>query len=971
MSITPEAFIQKYTNTRLNERGGAQLHFIDLCDLLQVPRPTGGEEYRFEQPVLKVAGGKGFADVYSEGKFGWEYKGKNANLEKAYLQLLSYREDLDNPPLLIVSDMQTIELHTNFTGTQKSVIRWTLEDLKDGQRREQLRRVWLDPASFNPSQRIELATVAAVESLAKVSETLKARHEDPEMVAHFLVRVMFTLFAEDVELLPRETFKRLLEAAKKEPEDFKEMCEELFSAMSVGKKTLVGRIPHINGGVFENTSAPSLSRDEVNRLYDASRRDWKQVDPTIFGTLFETVIDPSKRWQLGAHYTPLSDILDVVEPVVMRPLRAEWEAIRSDIGPLLAEIDEAHAQRGGDLYAQAGLGQAQMEEALGKLSDFQNRLALVTVLDPAMGSGNFLYVTLRLLLDLEAEVRETIRTITQDVPPSPKVSPRQMLGMEVNQYAHEIAGMVLWIGYLQWLREHDENFRLSPVLDKLPGLMHQDAVFDATTKQIREWPQAEFIVGNPPFLGYSPMRQQLNTKDNPTYVDDLRAAYADRIPGFSDFVCYFFEKARENIENGNTKRVGLIATNSISGGENARVLDRILETGEILRAWPDRAWIQDGAAVRTSVVIFGKKASEQKVLLHHEGDERNPAKRITVERFVEHINADLTSGPNLRSAKGLQENFGRSFIGVFPGVIDFVIPERRAGDWVRLPNPEGVNNSDVLKPFKGGEDINDIDAMRYIIDFSDYDLDSAKKYDEPMQWVVNNVKPKKDQSAEKANRERWWQFKRTNPAMRAAIKPLSRYIATSRHSKFRNFVWLPKNVVPDSALAIVAADDDYTFGVLNSVIHDRWATRLGTAVGKGNDPRYTPTTTFETFPFPRPTPEQRSNIAKAAIYLEEVRAFLKTQEDPKKKVFEGKLKADQLVTFKPLTLTGMYNLLQDYRISGIELVSGIAALHRAHAALDAAVAEAYGWAWPMVEDEFLAHLLDINMERYNSEEGKK
>lgn len=958
MSKTPDQFIKKYSDTRLNERGGAQLHFIDLCDLLSVPRPDGSETYRFEQPVLKVAGGKGFADVFCEGRFGWEYKGKGADLKKAYQQLLSYREDLDNPPLLIVSDMQTIELHTNFTGTQKQVIKWTLDDLKDGQRREQLRQVWLDPNSFNPSYRIEEATVAAVAALGKVSNALKDRNENPEMVAHFLVRTMFTLFAEDVGLIPTDTFKRLLEAAKRHPEDFQEMCQELFAAMKVGKKTVVGRIPYINGGVFDDTSAPALTANEVNELYYAATRNWKQVDPTIFGTLFETVIDPGKRWQLGAHYTPLVDILDVVEPVIMRPLRDEWEALRRSLGPLMAEIEQAYQQHRGGLYAEGGLGQSQQEQAVRQLTAFQDRLAAVRVLDPAMGSGNFLYVTMRLLLDLEADVRETIRAITQNVPPAPKVSPRQMLGMEVNPYAHEIAGMVLWIGYLQWMREHHEPFRVSPVLDKLPGLIRQDAVYDPDAQTDRTWPEAEFIVGNPPFLGYSPMREQLGAE----YVDSLRAAYKDRIPGFSDFVCFFFEKARENIEQGKTRRAGLIATNSIAGGENARVLERILQTGGIFRTWPDRAWIQSGAAVRTSVVMFDNGSDPERLILRHTGDERDPKKRQTVSKAVPTINADLSSGPDLRSAQQLKENAGRAFIGVVPGAKGFVIPEKTAQEWLALPNPDGLSNTDVVRPFKVGDDLNDTDQHRYIVDFSGITLEQAEKYVEPMERVRTLVKPEKDKMTRESRRKNWWKFNETATGLQKAIAPLSRFMATSRVSKFRNFVWLEGNVVVDSALVVVAADDDVTFAVLNSTFHSTWAIRLGTFMGKGNDPRYTPSTTFETFPFPRPTPEQRATIEKAAKYLETIRDHLGAQRDPKRAANSATSHEA-----KTLTLTGMYNLLTEYRETGAELVTGIKALDRAHKTLDEAVAAAYGWTWPLEEDELLGKLLDLNRERATAE----
>ncbi len=713
--MTPETFVQRYKHATVNEKGAAQSHFMDLCQLLGVPTPMEadpeGNEYRFEKPVLKVTGGSGFADIWKRGAFGWEYKGKGKDLNRAYQQLLTYREDLENPPLLVVCDMQTIRVHTNFTGTQKHVEEYDLEDLLKEETRQRLRLLWTALQEFNPARAIELATVAAVESLAKISDALKKEGEDPEETAHFLIRVMFTLFAEDVGLLPKQTFTRLLKAALQHPEDFSPMCQELFEAMKVGRLTMQGRIPYINGGVFEATQAPNLDRTALNRLHDAAQRNWSKIDPIIFGTLFELVIDPEKRWQLGAHYTPLADILDVVEPVIFVPLRKEWETVRAEIQPMLHQIEENRAASG-DLFTQQAETEQLTKEVVERLKAFQQRLASVRVMDPAMGSGNFLYVSLRLLLDLELEVRQTIRAVTLDQVPAAQVSPQQLLGMEVNAYAHEIAGMVLHIGYLQWLSEHGEKREVSPVLRSLPGLKHCDAVMDGPAA--REWPEAEFIVGNPPFLGYSPMRQQLGG----VYVDKLRGAYSGKIPGQSDFVCYFFEQARENVATGRTSRVGLIATNSIGMGENARVLERINESGSIFAAWPDRAWIQSGAAVRTAIVMFDDGSQTDKALLLHEGDERDPKRRRTIRTEVGAIHVDLCSGPDLRSAAQLSRNAGRSFIGVIPGSKHFLLSKQDAQNMQILPNPESHDNSAVIRPFKVGKDVNGHDAQRYIIDFS-------------------------------------------------------------------------------------------------------------------------------------------------------------------------------------------------------------------------------------------------------------
>ncbi|RTR21872.1 class I SAM-dependent DNA methyltransferase [Deinococcus radiophilus] len=837
--------------------------------------------------------------------------------------------------------MQTIRIHTNFTGTQKHVEEYDLDDLLSEQKRQRLRLLWTDPQAFNPAHTIELATVAAVESLARISDVLKAKGEDPEETAHFLIRVMFTLFAEDVGLLPEATFGRLLGAAKKHPEDFPEMCRELFGAMKVGRTTMQGRIPYINGGVFEATHAPALDLKAINLLHDASKRNWSQIDPTIFGTLFELVIDPGKRWQLGAHYTPLADILDVVEPVVFRPLREEWETVRSEIQPLLHDIEKNRAASG-DLFTQQAATETLTGEVVGRLSAFQQRLAGVTVMDPAMGSGNFLYVTLRLLLDLELEVRETVRAVTLDLLPAPQVSPAQLLGMEVNPYAHEIAGMVLHIGYLQWMREHGEKREVSPVLRSLPGLTHCDAVMDG--EEARPWPAAEFITGNPPFLGYSPMREQLGGG----YVDRLRRAYAGKVPGQSDFVCYFFEQARENVEQGRTRRVGLIATNSISMGENARVLERITQTGSIFAAWPDRAWIQSGAAVRTAIVMFDGGEEQDRALLHHEGDERDPKRRVTVRTEVNTLHADLRSGPDLRSATALRSNAGRSFIGVIPGSKHFLLTKQDAQNIRNLPNPDGRDNSAVIRPFKVGKDVNGHDAERFIIDFSGLSAEEAAAYDQPMSIVRTLVKPQKDKMNRDINRRNWWRFNEERPGMRQAIKALSRFIVTSIVSEHRFFVFLGADVVPGNKLAVIASESYLDFGILNSRPHVLWAERKGSTHGVAGDLSYTPSTCFETFPFPDPDRAQAQAIEQAARHLEAMRAHLLS-----KRGGHG----------KPLTMTGIYNRLEAYRNTGTEEITGTAALARAHDTLDAAVAAAYGWPWPLGDAEVLEQLLAENLKR--------
>ena len=947
--MTPEAFVSKWQAAANKERASAQEHFLDLCRLLGVPTPIEadptGDTYTFERHVAKVTGGKGFADVWFRGHFALEYKGKGADLKKAYTQLLAYREDLENPPLLMVSDLSLIEVHTNFTGTQKQVETFTLEDLLLDAKRAKLREAWTRPGAFDPTLKRDLVTEAIVRELLAAGDALKARTDQdgtplftPDFIAHFLVKCVFTLFAEDAKLLPRQTFGQLLEAAAEHPEDFRPMCVQLFSLMSAGGVSVIGRIPHVNGEVFSDASAPDLTLKEIQTLQRASRHDWTAIDPSIFGTLFERIIDPAKRAQLGAHYTPLADILDVVEPVVMTPLRREWEAVRSDLAPLVKTI-EAYKPQGTDLFDAAPLWEEARRAARERLEVFQNRLAGVHVLDPAMGSGNFLYVTLRLLLDLEAEVRATLRLLTDQAAPV-KVSPKQMRGLEVSPYAHEIAGMVLWIGFLQWQAEHGEPIRQDPLLEKLAGLENRDAVLEGDKPA--DWPEAEFIVGNPPFLGNYKMRGELGNEE----TEKLRKAYEGRVPGFADLVCYWFEKAREQIEAGETKRAGLIATNSIRGGANRKVLERIKETGDIFRAWPDRAWFQDGAAVRVSVVCFDDGTERNRVLCSHAGREDDPMRRQTVERPVSAINPDLTSSADLSQAKRLKENSGKSFEGVKPAG-KFDVPGSVAREWLELPNPSGASNADVLREYVGGDDITEGSKDRWIVDFNQMSLEEAKHYRQPMEYVISNVKTNRDSNREKNSRVYWWRFQRTRPELRSSIAKLNdRFIATVKHAKYRIFVWLSTDVLPGNALAVITVDDDYTFGVLNSIPHTFWALRQGTSLE--DRPRYTSDTTFETFPFPHADEAQREQIAQAARYLEQCRAYLKG---------------------KGLTLTGMYNALSDYRSSGNAMKEGVRSLADAHAQLDEAVAAAYGWTWPLGEDEVLGRLLALNLERAGAAEA--
>ncbi len=358
--MTPEEFVAKWKRVGVKESASAQTHFNELCELLAVDKPLDadpkGEFYTFDRTLEKSTGGRGFADVWYRDHFAWEYKGKEKDLGAAFRQLLTYREDLGNPPLLIVSDIDTIEIHTNFTATQKEAKRFSLADLLDPEKRRLLRGAWENPEIFNPAKRRVEVTEATVRSiLANVAEKLKERGEAPDFVAHFLVKIVFTMFAEDAGLLPELMFTRLLRSAQKQPADFQPMAKQLFDLMSDGGLSPVGRIRHFNGEIFKGGEAPSLQLGEINTLLQASRQDWTAIEPSIFGTLFERIIDPDKRAQAGAHYTPPSDIYDVIEPVILEPLRREWDSLRAEIEPSMrVRLEQESGSVQGDLYQSVG-----------------------------------------------------------------------------------------------------------------------------------------------------------------------------------------------------------------------------------------------------------------------------------------------------------------------------------------------------------------------------------------------------------------------------------------------------------------------------------------------------------------------------------------------------------------------------------------------------------------------------------------
>lgn len=947
--MTPHEFIAKWRNGG-DERRDAQPFFEDLCRLVGHPTPREADPshtwYTYEAGASKTSGGNGWADVWKRGFFALEAKGTDRSLEKAYEQLKMYADALQNPPLLVVTDLKTIIVHTNFTNTVKREIRFTVEDLANFETRQILEAVFNNPDALRPGVTRSAITQEAAQKFAALARSLRDRGHEPHTVAHFLNRLLFCMFAEDIGLLPNNLFTKLVSSSQAAPDLFEKRTQELFAAMHKGGDVAFENVEWFNGGLFDDDAVLRLEPPDLKILLDACRLDWSAIEPSIFGTLFERGLDPSKRSQLGAHYTDPATIMKIIEPVISRPLLAEWDAVRTQLEDLVSKAGIG-APTAKDTPAQKAAKTRALSTARATLNTFLERLRAFTVLDPACGSGNFLYLALRTLKDIErrALIEAEMLGLGRQFP---QVGPACVRGIELNAYAAELARVTIWIGEVQCSLQSGFGIRRNPILQPLQQIEQRDALLDADGRAA-SWPPADAVVGNPPFVGDKRMAPELGRE----YVDRLRAAYAGSVPGGADLVCYWFAKADEAIARGTLKRAGLVATNSIRGGRNRQVLDAIATNTRIFDAWSDEDWINEGAAVRVSIACFGESSQEARL-----DGERVPA------IFPDLTAAAVAGSLSITTARKISSNAGVAFSGIQKtGPFEIDGPTARA--WLALPNPNGKPNSDVVRPWANGLDIVRRPRDMWIVDFgTDVAKSDAAFYDAPFAHVEQHVKPTRVGKREARTNECWWLFQWSRPVMRKAISGLARFIVTPEVSKHRVFAWLDARVVPDKNLVVIARDDDLTFGILHSRFHIEWSLRLGTSLE--DRPRYTATSCFETFPFPEgldlatPFAQRRANPRAAAIELAAQRlvaardAWLNPPEWTQRlpEVVPGL--PDRLIAvpahaaaLKQRTLTNLYNTRPTW-------------LSELHAALDAAVAQAYGWPADINDQDAMARLLALN-----------
>jgi type II restriction/modification system DNA methylase subunit YeeA len=1049
--MTFAEFKKKWSRYEGKETSAYQGHFDDLCRLLGQPTPaeadpSGRDFFSYQKRVVKDAelfdlGGssdvaepaeRGFADVWKKGFFAWEYKGKKKNLDEAYRQLLRYRESLLNPPLLVVCDFDRYIIRTNFNGTVQEVYEFNNDQIDRPENLRVLRALFESPDYLRPQRTTAQVTERVAAQFAAVAKSLQNR-ESVELadaksraqvkvaqkknlrIARFLNRIIFCLFAQDTGLLPRNLFTEILKASLHEAQYFSRAVEQLFRVMAKGGLFGKDRIRHFNGHLFEDSTVFELTEGEIKNLAGAAESDWQFIEPSIMGTLFQRALDDSHRAQLGAHYTSETDIKTLVEPVLMQPFRRDWAKLKGELARAFVK----------------GKGDSKHRE---RLANFQEQISAMAVLDPACGSGNFLYVSLQLLLGLEKEAITFAEQLGFKF--KPHVSVSQLKAIEINPYAYELAQVSVQIGYLQWRRDNGFDNDRTPVLQVLDGFQNEDALlvphFRSKAKSLKEaqadehkrddalkfyterqWPKCDVIVSNPPFLGDKLMRSELGD----AYVEQLRQIYGDRLPGQSDFCCYWFEKARHLIAEKQCKRAGLLATQGIRGGANREVLKSIKKTGDIFFAESNRAWILSGAHVHVSMVGFDHGTEKVKTL---DG------------QIVAEIQPSLTAHAiDISTAKRLEANQRVGFIGsTKKAPLDLI--EAVAISLLNDPNPNGKPTSDVLVPYLNAEDVVRRNANDWIIDYPVALRESAAAgYLSAFRYVKEHVYPLRVNHREEVQRKYWWRLARPCPEVKEFLQPLLRFLVTGIVSKYRLFAWRKVPVNADHALVVFAREDDYFLGVLHSRFHEVWALTQGTRLE--TRPRYTPTTCFETFPFPfpddlqsparapaklakrkQPQPDRtyaenlaaknyfmgkedsipyrvhempdevRADIAIAARELNEFRErWLNPPEWTVEKILEfpgstdgpwaryvvdqdkngiGTVRYPRLeprdaecaAKLKNRTLTNLYNERPAW-------------LDFAHQKLDAAVAAAYGWPADLTDEQILEKLLALNLARAEQE----
>lgn len=872
-----------------------------------------------------------------------------------------------------------------------------LDDLHDPDVLHRLRTIWTDPASLDPAIQSTRVTREIADLLARVSRRLEQRGHDPEKVSGFLMRVLFTMFAEDTGvLLPKDSFRNLLEEHAGNPRHLHHSLSALWKAMDRGEFAPALRVPvkRFNGYLFKNTEAIPLDGEELQSLIEAAGKDWTEVEPAIFGTLLERALSRKDRAKLGAHFTPRAYVERLIGPTIMEPLRTDWNAVRAAAGLL---IDEGKA-----------------EEARRLVEAFHARLANTRVLDPACGTGNFLYVAMARMKELEGEVLERLAELGADQYVAEltghTITPDNFLGIEINPRAAAIAQLVLWIGYLQWhfrvngaerappepilrdirtienrdaliayekcelardeqgqpiTRWDGETMKPHPVTGKpVPDEAAQAEVYRYLQPVAAKWPRADFIVGNPPFIGGKDVRNRLGDG----YFTALFKT--TDVPESADFVMHWWNKAALAVRKGGTRRFGFVTTNSITQVFSRRVIARHLDARDgigLVFAIADHPWVdeKDGAAVRIALTVGAPgKATGQHWTVADES--RAPDNVVYTER-VDTISSDLRIGADVARAIALKANGGLASPGVKLHGDGFIVTPEQAsalapGDIHPSRIRTGIGDGDgVIFDYRHGRDLAARPRGVRVIDlYGLSEADVRERHPGVYQHLLATVKPHRDHNNRASYRDNWWLYGEQRSELRKAMRGVTRYIATIETAKHRVFQFLPMSILPDNMLVCIASDDAFQLGVLSSRVHLQWTYANSGLLGVASfqqGHRYTKTQCFDPFPFPADVPEPlKARIRGEAEALDALRKQVLAAHDD-------------------LTLTGLYNVLEVLRADeggGRALTAAerdvhdrglVSVIRQHHDRIDALVAEAYGWPADLAAEEILVRLVALNRAR--------
>lgn len=1007
------AFIAKWQNTPGGaERANYQLFLSGMCHALGLDEPEAGQRgvlgrYQFEGPVAggSERGNKGFIDLYRKGSFVLEAKqsqipeGQREQPElfdpatsspnaisgakyddlmrKALRQARNYAVNLPAdhpwPPFLIVCDVgRAFELYFDWSGNGRGYdffpdrmgYRITIDRLADAEVQKLFRDIWDKPRARDPRLKAAEVTRDVATRLAHVSQWLEegqriratAESSDferslaVEEASLFLMRILFCMFAEDIGLLPHNSFRDFLADAVEDERHFESGLHDLWAKMADG--TIQPRyswvvkedVRYFNGGLFENTRTYTLGKHMIGELLVAAKAEWARVEPAIFGTFLEQALTPAQRAQLGAHYTPRPYVERLVRATIMDVLEAEWEAVQRAV----------EAARDGD----------RGDDALATARAFQERLGAVRILDPACGTGNFLYIAMELLLRLEADVLVLIEQLGGKA--QPRVGPQQFYGLELNPRAAVIAELVLWIGWLRWRTQNDPDSVPEPVLRKTETINFgrhggYDAVLrhkatgepDFDHPMWAAWPEADFIVGNPPFIGGKGSGLRSALGDN--YAEALWQANP-RVPKSADFVMQWWDRAAHELvaEGSKLIRFGFVTTNSITQTFSRKIVEGYLKEAKLslVFAIPDHPWTRatkDAAAVRIAMTV-AERGQKEGVLLEIVSEQGldSDSPKLGERETSGRLNPDLTVGADATEARFLKANEGLACNGMMLAGQGFKIEPLLADHFIAR---DGDAARAVIRPYIGGSELLQKRKNWHVIDFFGLtEVEARRICPQAYAHILEAVKPERDKNRRPSMKNRWWIFGEARRTFRPALENVDRYIATTETSKHRVFQFVPVNILPDHKIVAIASGDACHLGILQSSIHVTWSLHSGGLLE--DRPVYVKSKVFDPFPFPDPTPQQRANIAELAEELDATRKAV-------------------LADVPGLTMTEIYNLRDKLR-SGVDLTriehdraraARAAIINRLHEQLDEAVAAAYGWPADLPPAEIVARLVALNAER--------